>query len=269
MTVADFAFARAKAPLVKARRIVYSFAMIAGLRLFSIFLFAACLSLRAQTAPAQPASTPVAPAPSSPVPPMSGVPDDPAAPMLKKAYELVTKQDLDGALAIVDEAVKNNPKSFASLTLRGMIYSQKKQWTSAGADFNSALALDPTNVVVKFNLGETKFVQKDYAGARARFATLTKDPVMGDFAAYKVFLCDLFGGRPDVAKKTLDGWDEETGPSFFWGTIAWDLVHKNTEDARSYLASALSIFPASKNTFYAESLKDLGYLPLPPPPAAK
>lgn len=241
--------------------------MIAGLRFFPLFLLAASLSLQAQTPAAEPASTPVAPPPTSPAAATNGAPSDPATPMLKKAYQLLTKQDLNGALTIVDEAVKNNPKSFASLTLRGMIYSQKKQWAAADADFEAALALDPSNVVVKFNLGEIRFVQKDYAGARARFLPLTKDPVMGDFASYKVFLCDLFGGHEDVAKKTLAGWDEETGPSFYFGKAAWDLVHKNTEDARSWLVSAANIFPASKNQFYAASLRDLGYLPLPPPPA--
>ena len=215
----------------------------------------------------EPASTPVAPAPSSPTN-ANEVPNDPAVPMLKKAYELVTKKDLDGALNIVDEAVKNNPKSFAALTLRGMIYSQKKQWTSADADFNSALAIDPTNVVVRFNLGEIRFVQKDYDGARVRFQQLINDPVMGDFASYKVFLCDLFGGHEAKAKQELASWDEETGPSFYFGTAAWDLVHKDIEGARSYLISAAGIFPASKNQFYSASLRDLGYLPLPPPKAS-
>jgi hypothetical protein len=60
---------------------------------------------------------------------------------------------------------------------------------------------------------------------------------------------------------------EETGPSYYFGTAAWDLAHKDVEGARSYLASAGQIFPASKNQFYAASLRDLGYLPLPPPPA--
>jgi tetratricopeptide (TPR) repeat protein len=234
--------------------------MIAGIRRFLPFFFAVCLSLQAQT--------PAAPAPAAPATDADTMPSDPSAPMLKKAYDLVTKQDLDGALTIVDEAVKNNPKSFAALTLRGMIYSQKKQWTSADADFNAALALDPTNVVVKFNLGEIRFVQKDYAGARTRFQALTTDSVMGDFAAYKVFLCDLFGGHEAQAKKELDGWDEETGPSYFFGQAAWDLVHKNPEEARSYLTSAQNIFPAGKNQFYAASLHDLGYLPLPPSPSS-
>jgi tetratricopeptide (TPR) repeat protein len=237
--------------------------MIAGLRRFSLFLFAACLGLHAQTPTGMPSGTPAPAAPDN-----STVPNDPAAPMLKQAYDLVNKKDLNGALTIVDEAVKNNPKSFASLTLRGMIYSQKKQWTSSEADFNSALAIHPDNIVVKFELAQIEFEQKNYAAAGARFQALTTDPVMGDFASYNVFLCNLLSGHEDLAKKELSGWDEETGPSYFYGKAAWALFHKNPEDARSYLASAITIFPVSKNRFYAASLIDLGYLPLPAPPGA-
>jgi tetratricopeptide (TPR) repeat protein len=236
--------------------------MIAGFRRISFLLVAASLSLQAQTPSAnEPASTPVAPPPG---PPADATPADPAVPQLKKAYEALTKKDLDGALTTVDQAVKDNPKSFAALTLRGMIYSQKKQWTSSEADFNAALVLDPTNVVVKFNLGEIKFVQKDYDGARARFQPLMADHVMGDFASYKVFLCDLFGNHEDQAKKELDVFNAaESHPSYYFGNAAWALYHKNTEDARSWLTSAGNIYQPSKNQFYAASLKDLGYLPLP------
>jgi|SRR5579871_4222556 len=248
---------------------VYSYAMIAGFCFFLVFLAAAVTCAQAQT-PSAPATA----APTQVVPPQPGmlpnnVPADPAGPQLKQAYELITKsKDYDGALTIVDEAVKNNPKSFAALTLRGMIYSQKKQWSSAESDFNSALVLDPKNIVVKFNLGEIKFLQKDYATARTRFEALAADPTMGDFASYKVFLCDLYGGNEAQAKKTLDGWDEETGPSFFWGNAALALFHKDTESARSWINSATTIFPPAKNQYYAQSLIDLGYLPLPPPPKA-
>jgi len=238
--------------------------MIEGLRRLPFFLLVASLSLRAQTAPgAEPASAQLAPPPTAPAP--NAPPADPAVPMLKQAYAMLTKKDFDGALQLTDEAVKNNPKSFAALSLRGMIYSEKKQWTSAEADFNSALALDPTNLVVKFNLGEIRFVQKDYDTARARFLPLTKDPVMGDFAQYKVFLCDLFGGHEDQAKQELDVFNAaETHPSYYFGNAAWDLYHKNIEDARGWLTSAGNIYIPSKNQFYASSLKDLGYLPLPP-----
>jgi hypothetical protein len=252
--------------LVNLLAAVYSYAMIEGHFRIPLFLLAS-VALHAQSDPsgmAEPASTPVAPAPSMNAGAATGAPSDPAVPMLKQAYELLKDKNIDGALQLTDEAVKNSPKSFAALTLRGMIYSQKKQWTSAEADFNSALVLDPTNVVVKFNLGEIKFVQKQYDAARVRFESLATDPVMGDFASYKVFLCDLFGGHEAEAKKELDVFNvAEEHPSYYFGNAAWDLYHKNTDDARGWLTSAGNIYIPSKNQFYAASLKDLGYLPLP------
>jgi hypothetical protein len=37
------------------------------------------------------------------------------------------------------------------------------------------------------------------------------------------------------------------------------------EDARSWLISASQIYPPRKNAYYAQSLRDLGYLPIPGP----
>jgi hypothetical protein len=237
--------------------------MIAGLRRFSFLIIAPGLGLLAhgqQPSTAVPASTPPpAAAPAGPT--------DPAVPMLKQAYELITKKDLDGALTLINDAVRANPKSFAALTLRGMVYSQKKQWIPAESDFNAALVLDPSNVVVKFQLGEIKFVQKLYDQARPRFLALESDPVMGDFASYKVFLCDLLAGHDDVAAKELAAFnDAATHPSYYFSNAAWFLVHKQPEQARGWLVSASNIYVPSKNQFYAASLRDLGYLPLPPPP---
>lgn len=237
--------------------------MIPGLRLFSVFIFACLLGIRAH------AQQPAAPAPAaattaSPVP---AAPSDPAVPMLKQAYQMVTQKNLDGALNLTNDAVKSNPKSFAALTLRGMIYTQKRDWINAESDFNAALVLDPTNIVVKFNLADIKFVQKQYDQARPRFLALAGDPAMGDFASYEVFLCDLFGNHTDAAAKELAAFnDAATHPSYYFGNAAWDLVNKKTEDARGWLLSAANIYQPSKNQFYAAPLRDLGYLPLPPAP---
>jgi hypothetical protein len=95
---------------------------------------------------------------------------------------------------------------------------------------------------------------------------LTNDPDMGDFAQYKVFLCDLFGGHEEQAKKELDVFDAAMGnPSYYFANAAWSLVHKNIEDARGWLVSASRIYPPQKNAYYAQSLRDLGYLPIPAP----
>jgi hypothetical protein len=139
-------------------------------------------------------------------------------------------------------------------------------FAEAEADFNAAYKINPNNVVIKFNLSELKFMQKHYDEARTGFLPLQKDPDMGDFATYKVFLCDLFGGHEDVAKSELDAInDKGDDASYYFANAAWDLVHKKTDDARSWLASAAHIFDAKKFSTYGESLRYLGYLPLPAP----
>jgi hypothetical protein len=109
-------------------------------------------------------------------------------------------------------------------------------------------------------------MQKQYDAARPGFVALESDPDMGDFASYKVFLCDLFGGHEAAAKKELDVFNVAMeNPSYYFSNAAWDLVHKNLDDARSWLLSASRIYPLQKNTYYAQSLRDLGYLPIPGP----
>jgi hypothetical protein len=54
-------------------------------------------------------------------------------------------------------------------------------------------------------------------------------------------------------------------PSYYFSNAAWDLVHKNLDDARGWLLSASRIYPPEKNQYYAQSLRDLGYLPIPAP----
>jgi Tfp pilus assembly protein PilF len=235
--------------------------MIVGLRLFSVFIFACCLGFAAHGQQQPATGTP--PVAAAPVP---AAPADPAVPMLKQAYQMVMDKNLDGALTLTNDAVKSNPKSFAALTLRGMIYTQKKDWINAESDLNGALAMDPSNVVVKFNLADIKFVQKQYDQARTRFLALESDPAMGDFACYEVFLCDLIGNQQAAAAKELAVFNAaESHPSYYFSNAAWDLVHKDTEGARSWLVSASNIYQPTKNQFYATPLRDLGYLPLPAP----
>ena len=93
---------------------------------------------------------------------------------------------------------------------------------------------------------------------------------MGDFASYKVFLCDLFGGHEDAAKRELDTFtDAMDNPSCEFSNAAWGLFHKNidgADGARYWLLRASRVYPPRKNAYYAQSLRDLGYLPLPTPP---
>jgi len=217
-----------------------------------------------QAATNAPSSAPAAPA-STPSPTLT-TPADASQKLIGAAIKKMNANDADGALNDLSQALKMNPNSTGAYVLRASIYTQKKQWPQAQADFEAAQRIAPTNVVVQFNLVEIKFMQKQYDAARPGFVALEKDPDMGDFASYKVFLCDLFGGHEANAKKELDVFNDAAGnPSYFFSNAAWSLVHKNVEDARPWLLSASRIYPARKNDMYASSLRDLGYLPLPAP----
>jgi tetratricopeptide (TPR) repeat protein len=186
--------------------------------------------------------------------------------LIVAAIKKVNANDMDGALNDLSQALKLNPNSTGAYVLRASLYCQKKQWTQAEDDFKAAARIAPTNVVLKFQLVDVKFMQQQYDAARPGFVALETDPDMGDFASYKVFLCDLLGGHEATAKKELGVFNDAAGnPSYYFGNAAWYLVHKNLDEARGWLLSASRIYPPAKNAFYAQSLRDLGYLPIPGP----
>jgi Tfp pilus assembly protein PilF len=244
--------------------------MPAHFRPLSFVLCASALLLSSpgraqQLATNAPSSTAAAPAKAAS--PTLTSPADAAKSMIADAIQKMNANDVDGALNDLNQALKLNPNISDAYFLRASIYYQKKLWPQAENDFEAAARLTPSNTVLKFNVAETKFVQKQYDAARSGFVALEKDPEMGDFASYKVFLCDLFGGHEDVAKKELDVFNDTMGnPSYYYANAAWSLVHKNIDDAHSWLLSASHIYPPQKNGLYSQSLEDLGYLPPPQAP---
>ena len=243
--------------------------MPAHFRYLSFALCASTLLLSPLGRAQQLATNAPSPTPTAPAKAASSTlttPKDASEKMITEAIKRMNANDADGALNDLSQALKVNPNSTGAYVLRASIYCQKKLWTQAEDDFKAAARIAPTNVVLKFNLVEIKFMQKQYDAARPGFVALEKDPDMGDFASYEVFLCDLFGGHEAAAKKELDVFNDAMGnPSYYFANAAWDLYHKNIEDARSWLVSASHIYPANKFTTYGQSLRDLGYLPIPEP----
>lgn len=228
----------------------------------------------AQPAPAGGAApAAAAPAPKAGGSALTGTAEG-AQKLIASAMKKMKADDVDGAENDLSQALKLNPTSTGAYVLRASIYCQKKKWPQAEADFQAASKIAPTNVVLKFNLIEVRFMQKQYDAARPGFAALTKDPdvakqspEMVDFAAYKVFLCDLFGGHLVEAKKELDVFnDAMSNPSYYFANASWELVvNRKIEPAREWLMSASRIYPPTKNAYYAQTLRDLGYLPIPGP----
>lgn len=186
---------------------------------------------------------------------------------LREAFQLDKDGKLDEAVAKATAGIQLNPQGLPGYLLRGSLYSQKKLYDQAEQDFKMALQISPKSNVVKFNLTEIKFLRKDYAGARAGFVELQGDPELNDLSSYKVFLCDLFGGRSADATKELDAFNQVgSKPSYYFSNAASDLFNHKTNDATQWLTSAIHIYSPQKIELYSASLKNLGYLPLPTTP---
>ncbi len=190
---------------------------------------------------------------------------DAAQGMLREAFQDMSNQNFDAAFQVVGNVLKLEPTNTTALNLRGSLYSMKKQYPQAQADFEQAHQSDPANANFTFNLVEIKFLEKDYDGARAGFVTLETNPDLGDLAAFKVYLCDLFGGHKAQADAELAAFDAAgSNPSYYFANVANDLVNtKDIESARGWLASASDIYSPQKFEYYSSSLRTLGYLPLP------
>ena len=195
-----------------------------------------------------------------------------SAPDLPAAVLLYQQGKQDESLSALNAILQKQPQNVNALLLRGAINMQKQQWDSAGKDYQAVLQLDDANAEAKFNLADLKFRQHQFDDARVAFIALpaSKDDDVKDLTQYKIFLCDLLGGHDDVAAKELDAFNQVASkPSYYFGNAAWNLVHKKTEEARTWLISAGNIYAPRKHFLYMGILKDMGYLPLPPMPDAK
>ena len=190
---------------------------------------------------------------------------------LPTAIYLYHRGKQDEALAILNVVLQKEPQKVNALLLRADISMLKQQWESAAKDLQAVLQVDNANAEAKFDLADIKFMQHQFDDARVAFVALpeSKDDELRDLTKYKIFLCDLLGGHEEIAAKELAAFNQAaSGASYYFGNASWDLVHKKPEEARTWLMSAGNIYPARKHLQYMTVLKEMGYLPLPPPPAA-
>jgi hypothetical protein len=177
---------------------------------------------------------------------------------LRKEKEL--KDELDQLTA----KLNTNPQDFVAYGDRGNVHAARKEWSLAEDDYRSGLQINAKLAKAAFNLAEMEFAQKKYDDARPGFVALKLDKNLGDLAAYKVFLCDLYGGHETLANKELDEFNQAgTDASYYFANIAWFLYYKKTDHARDWLNSAYHIYEPYKIDLYSSTLTELGYLPLP------
>jgi Tfp pilus assembly protein PilF len=184
--------------------------------------------------------------------------DSIASHRLAQAKQLAAQKDFTGAMGKVSAAIAADPKLEAAYSMRATFYVQDKRYDDAAKDYTTILKLNPKNAEVAYNLAQISFIQDKFDNARPGFAALQQDPTMGDLAAYKVFLCDLFGGHEAAASKELDAFnDVGSNASYYFANLAWSLYHKKLDDAADWEKSARAIYSPEKFNLYAESLMNL------------
>jgi tetratricopeptide (TPR) repeat protein len=95
----------------------------------------------------------------------------------RQAYQ---QRDFDSALKFANDADAAEPNQAATLTLRGEILLEQKQFDQAEAEFKKALKADPKFRQAQFNLALVPLKKKDYTTARDRFETLLGKTPGGD-----------------------------------------------------------------------------------------
>jgi tetratricopeptide (TPR) repeat protein len=202
---------------------------------------------------------------SAPAAPTSAVHTESESDLLQESLRALKEGTLDVALEKANQILALDTQNKDAHMLRASIYAAQKEWDKADYDYQVTLTIDPAFHPARFDVAELSFMQKKYDEARVGFAELKDDKDLGDFATYKVFLCDLFAPHEDAAAKDLDALNQVGGnPSYYFGNAAWDLVHNKPSDATDWLKSAARIYANAPQKFadYTRSLTNLGYLPI-------
>lgn len=97
-------------------------------------------------------------------------------------------RNLDKALGDCNAAVRNNPKNFASLDSRGLVFLRRGEFAKAIADYDAALAIQPKRAWSLYGRGLAKLKSGGAVGGKADVAAaLAVNPNMAAQAAkYRV-----------------------------------------------------------------------------------
>lgn len=184
--------------------------------------------------------------------------------VLRRAIQSFSERDFAAANQQLDEAEKMFPPSVYSLNMRGAIAIEQKRFEEGEKHCQAALKQDPKFFPARFNLAEIPFVQKRYAEARKGFEELLEKDPKNELLQYRIFLTYLLEGNDPAAQKALEAirFPSNTA-AYYYAHAAWEFAHGNEEKALGWVRSGDWVFPAFRNTNFADVLADLGWLKRP------
>lgn len=164
------------------------------------------------------------------------------------------------ALKALGEANAMQPNSPMILNLIGAVYTKQKKYDAAEKEFLDTLAVDPRFFPAKFNLGEIKFLRKDYAQALSYFEAMRMDYPQEELIDFKIVLSKLMLDQKEEAQRAINKMKfPGNSPAWYYANAAYHLKNGEKSEGMKYVNTARKIF-ATQTSIYDESLHDSGLL---------
>src|SRR3954468_13116856 len=187
--------------------------------------------------------------------------------MYDKAFREFDANNFSEALKQLDAIDARQPDLAESQNLRGVILMREGIYDKAEAALHEALRIDPKFWNAQFNLAEVPFLKKEWAEARTRFQELLTSngsELQGDAAQliqYKILLTYLLEGNENMVDSILAKFElAPDTPAVHYANAAIALQHKNSKEAKDWMAAAEKNFTPQLNKLFAESLYEVGWL---------
>ena len=187
--------------------------------------------------------------------------------MYDKAFREFDTNNFSEALKQLDAIDARQPDLAESQNLRGVILMREGIYDKAEGALHEALRIDPKFWNARFILAEIPFLKKDWAEARTRFQDLLTNNVnelqgdAGQLIQYKILLTYLLEGKENMVDSILARFElSPDTPAVHYANAAIALQHKNSKEAKDWMAAAEKNFSPQLNKLFAESLFEVGWL---------
>lgn len=184
----------------------------------------------------------------------------------KKAAQLFQENQLSDALIEINKAAEQKPNQANVENLRGAIYLQARNFQLAEKAFLTALQINPSLSMAKFNLGEVFMLQKKYPEAKKYFQEYLEQNPQHQLTMYKIYLCELFNGYTTNAEKeikTLGIVENIKEPIFQYCLIARYLLEGKIKEAFQKMKEVHEKYSEDMISQYEDSLTERGLFEKP------
>ncbi len=185
--------------------------------------------------------------------------------IVQEAVRLYNRGEYKAALQQAGQAPSN---SVPALNVAALCLAHQKKWDDAIATLQKAVTLDPTSLVIRFNLGEVFLTMGKYQDAFSQYEQCLGIMPGDGLIRFRAFLCLVLDKQNEKATAWLATFQPAmNNPSYYYSQAAWHFSRSDEEAALFFLLSAREQFTPIRNYPYAVALMEQGWIPQESEPA--